>query len=51
MNVIVEGIVTKPNFVGSPSISNMFDPITARPDVRVTWEREEHRLNASAPKI
>ena len=41
MDVVVEGIVTEFNNVGFPFISNMYRPITVRPEIRVTWEREE----------
>ena len=54
MDVIVEGITTEPNNVGNnPNplfIENVLYPITVRPEVRVTWEREEHVENAYVPK-
>ena len=39
MDVIVEGIMIELNNV-DPPIKNMFDPITVRPEVRVTRVRE-----------
>jgi hypothetical protein len=45
MNVIVEGIVIESNNVDPQSIQNICNPIIVRPEVRITWVREEHRQN------
>jgi hypothetical protein len=46
MNVMVEGITTELNNEGPLNILNMLPPITVRPEVRVTWLREEQYENA-----
>ena len=46
MDVIVEGITTEPNFVAT----NICCPITVRPEVRVTWVRDEQAKNKEKPK-
>ena len=48
--VNVDGIVTEVKRVDIEfRVPNMYDPITVRPDMRITWLSMEERANAESP--